>query len=876
MLVLSVALALTLLPSPTDTITPPAAVRALLSGEAIHIDGRLDEPVWGGAAAITELRQFEPNEGAPASERTDVWFAVDEGALYIAARLHDVAGDSVMALLTRRDRDSQSDFFAVHVDPMRDRRTGYQFAVSAAGVQSDATLYNDDWNDWSWDGVWTSAVHRDATGWTVEMRIPVSQLRLPDAAVSAWGMNVARGIGRRNEVSYYAPRLRQGSGFVSRFAMLEGLEPLQPRRRVELIPYATGRAEFAPVSPGNPFRDGSTMSPTGGLDLRVGLGRGLQLDATVNPDFGQVEVDPAVVNLSDVENFFEERRPFFVEGSNAFRFGYGGANNFMGFNWVNLEPFYARRIGRAPQGGLPDALHQEVPDGVRILGAAKVTGQVGGWNVGTLGAVTERTHAELASGSERWRTEVEPPTGYGVLRVQRDLAEGRHGIGMLGTFTRRSLADGPLEDALNGTALLAGLDGWVTLDADREWVMSGWGAYSRVTGTPERMLAVQRGPVHYFQRPDADHVDVDPTRTALGGGYGRLTLNRQSGSVLFNAAVGAVSPGFDNNDLGFVGQTDIINAHVSTGYRWTRPGARYQNARVQVATFGRWGFDGTRTGTGVWNQNSITWSNFSSTRIGLFAQAASTNIRATRGGAQVRQPAALEVNGAWDSDGRRALQFGVNGFVFGSGEGGGDGWGIGASATWRPASHVTLSAGPNYRLRRDGWQYLRTVTDPLATATFGERYVFGELVQHTVSADIRASWIFSPSLSLELFAQPLVSSGRYTGIRELRAPGSFDFRRYGEDGSTIDRATGTVDPDGDGPAASFGIGQPDFTVASLRGNAVLRWEYAPGSALFVVWTQDRSASETRGDFRPGASFGDLLSAGGRNVLLVKASWRLAR
>jgi hypothetical protein len=867
---------LTLLATPADTTTRPPGVRAVPRTGEIVIDGVLDEAVWSGTPAITTLLQSSPEEGAPATESIEVRFAVDEAAIYVAARLFDRSPDSVMALRTRRDRQSQSDFFELLIDPLRDLRTGYFFSVSAAGVQGDGVLQNDNWSDNSWDGVWESRVQRDATGWTVEMRIPVSQLRLPPDGGEPWGVNVGRGIGRRNEVSHYVPRLRQGAGFVSRFAELDGLDELQPRRRLEVLPYITGRAESAPRVPGNPFRNDGQLQQAAGVDLRLGLGGGLQLDATLNPDFGQVEVDPAVVNLSDVENFFEERRPFFVEGSSTFAFGYGGANNFNGFQWVNLEPFYARRIGRAPQGSVGGGEHADVPNGVRILGATKLTGRVNGWNVGALGAMTERTFADVAAGSERWRAEVEPLTGYGVLRVQRDLAGGRHGIGLLGTLTRRDNADGPLADQLNRGAVLAGVDGWLTLDGDREWVLSGWGAWSRITGTPERMLAVQRGPTHYYQRPDAGHVSVDPTRTSLDGGYGRLSLNRQSGSVLFNAAVGAVTPGFDNNDLGFVGFTDLLNAHVLTGYRWTRPTRIAQSARVQVATFGRWDFDGNRTATGLWSNNNITWKNFSSSWIGTFATTGATNVRATRGGPAMYQPARAEVFAGWESDGRKSVQLGVNGFVHGAQQGASNGWGMGANIGWRPASHVTLSVGPAYRRLRDGWQYLRAVTDPLATSTHGRRYVFGELDQHTLSADIRANWIFSPTLSLELFAQPLVSSGRYTGVRELRTPGSFDFLRYGEEGSTIDRATGAVDPDGAGPAAGFNIGQPDFTLASLRGNAVLRWEYAPGAALFVVWTQDRAMSENVGTFRPGSSFEGLLEGDGRNVMMVKATYRLGR
>jgi hypothetical protein len=346
---------------------------------------------------------------------------------------------------------------------------------------------------------------------------------------------------------------------------------------------------------------------------------------------------------------------------------------------------------------------------------------------------------------------------------------------------------------------------------------------------------------------------------------------------LFNAAVGLVTPGYENNDLGFIGQTDLINAHVSSGYRWTRPTSWYNNARLQFATFGRWDFEGNRTGgAGLWNNTNITWKNFSSSWLGFFAQGAGTNNRATRGGPVMARARYGEVFGGWESDGRKSLIVSVEGSLSGAAQHEGGGYGLSGEVTWRPVSNVNLSVGPEYRVNRNGSQYLSAVTDALAGATYGRRYVFGELEQRTLAANLRLNWIFSPRLSFELFAQPLISSGEYGTIKELAEPGTLEFHEYGSDGSTIDRTTGIVDPDGSGPAASFSIGQPDFTFASLRGNAVLRWEYAPGSTIFLVWTQDRSYNDAAGEFRPRASFDQLLDAPGRNVVMVKVSYWLSR
>ncbi|MBP6444124.1 MAG: carbohydrate binding family 9 domain-containing protein [Gemmatimonadales bacterium] len=856
--------------------TPRPQLRAVRISEPVAIDGRLDDAAWRGGALITTLVQSSPTEGAPASEATAVHLAYDDAALYVAARLRDRAPDSVMALLTRRDRSSQSDFFSLYLDPLGDRRTGYEFTVSAAGVQSDGTLYNDDWSDDAWDGVWQSSVRRDGEGWIVEMRIPLSQLRVAAAGSIHWGVNVGRGIGRRNEVSYLIPRLREGSGFVSRFAELLGPDEVTPRRRAELLPYLTGKHESAPTTLGNPFRTGSQTTPSVGADFRLGMGRGFQLDGTVNPDFGQVEVDPAVVNLSDVEVFFDERRPFFVEGINVFRFGYGGANNFMGFNWVNLDPFYSRRIGRAPQGRIPESPFSEAPQGVRILGAAKLTGRLGSWNVGTLSALTQREHARLSDGTVEQRAEIEPLAGYGVVRAQRDFAGGRHGLGVLGTVTHRDFRDNSLRDQMDAGAQLAGLDGWLTLDSKRTWVMSGWGAISRVTGTAARITALQAGAGHYYQRPDADHVELDPDATTMSGSFGRLTLNKQNGSTLFNAAVGAVSPGFEANDLGFVGRTDVLNAHVSSGYRWTKPRGLINSARYATTIFGTWDFGGARNSAGWWNNVNITWSNFSGTYFGGTVNPASTNVRGTRGGPAMASPGGFEAFAGWTSDERKPLSFEVelSGSRYAGGERHAQNYSI--AATYRPASNVSISVGPSYEALRNPAQYLRAADDPAATATYGRRYLFGDLDQQTLSGNIRVNWILSPKTSIELFAQPLISSGRYHTVRELRAPGTFAFRDFGTEGSTVDRAAGVVDPDGAGAAPAITIGQPDFTFASLRGNAVFRWEYTAGSTFFLVWTQQRAYQDSQGRFAPGSSFDRLLSEPGQQVLMMKLSYWLNR
>ncbi len=850
-------------------------VRATRLTGVITIDGRIDEAAWGKATMSGFVQSF-PNEGAGSRQGTDVHVVVDDAAMYVGARLHDSAPDSIVALLTRRDRNSQSDLFAFFLDPYGDRRSGYRFAVTAAGAQSDGVLYNDDFRDDSWDGVWASAVHRDSLGWSVELRIPLAQLRRAADPGRAWGINAGRVIGRYNETSYLTLRPQQGSGFVSRFAFLEGMNDVERRQRLEFIPYATQRAEYRAAAPGNPFRDGSRNATGAGADLRMGIGSTMQLDATILPDFGQVEVDPAVVNLTDVEVRFEERRPFFVEGNSVFRFGFGGSNNFMGFGWASPDPIYFRRIGRAPQGRAPAAEFVDAPNGVSILGAAKFTGKVGQWNVGALTAMTQREHARLWAAGQESESEIEPFTAYGIARAQRDFSGGRHGLGMLVTTAQRDTDGRDIARQVNGDAIVAGVDGWVTLDAARRWVVSGWGGTSRVTGTKERIATLQQASTHYFQRPDAEHLEVDPAATSLTGTFGRISLNKQQGSVLVNAAVGAVSPGFDANDAGFMARADLVNAHAMGGYRWTRRNSWRQSARTQTAIFSSWDFGGLVTGRGLWHQTNVTLRDFSSAFAGFQVSPEVDDPRATRGGPTIRAQSGFDVFGGGGTDARKSiiLSASLNAWRYASPD---LGYRAAVGLTYRPSSNITLSLEPAYEVASNPAQYLRAATDPLAIETHGRRYLFGALEQRTLSANLRIDWIFTPKVSFELFVQPLTSTGRYDAVRELRRGGTFDFRNFGTEGSTLDRTAGIADPDGAGPAPAILIGQPDFTFTSLRGNAVFRWEYAPGSTMFLVWTRNRAMQNATAAFRPIDAFGRLGEArDGVDVLMVKVSYWLGR
>src|SRR5262245_41045091 len=499
-----------------------AEVRAARKPAAISIDGLLTEAAWTSQPGEDRFIQADPDQGAKPSFRTEVHVVYDDDAIYIGARMFDARPDSIVANICRRDDNSHSDEFTVFLDPYHDRRTGYFFVISAAGVPRDGVEYNDDWDDGSWDGVWQGRARVDSLGWTAEMRIPYSQLRFRKSDQYRWGVNFRRNLARRNEMDFMVYTPRNESGFVSRFPDLVGIENISPARAIQVTPYATSKGEFVPHAVGDPFHNGGRYQPEVGADLKTAVGSKLTLNATVNPDFGQVEVDPAVVNLSDVETTFGEKRPFFVEGSNSYDFGFGGANNYMGFNWPGPSFFYSRRIGRSPQVGpwnYPTSYdYSDVPTGTRILGAAKLTGKIlGDWNLGVLQAVTEREEATLDVGGVRSKTVVEPLTSYSVLRANREFNGGRHGFGAIATLTGRRLDNDVLRDMLNKGAVVTGFDGWTFLDKDKVWVVTGWASRSDITGTATRLLAVQTGSGHYLQRPDAENWRVDSAATSLTG-----------------------------------------------------------------------------------------------------------------------------------------------------------------------------------------------------------------------------------------------------------------------------------------------------------------------------------------------------------------------
>jgi Domain of unknown function (DUF5916)/Carbohydrate family 9 binding domain-like len=866
-----------------NSSSPPAAgseasgrvVQAMSVSSAPRIDGRLDDEAWRTAVAAAEFRQRDPKEGEAASERTEIRVVFDEAALYVGVRLFDREASRIVRRLARRDSGSESDAVTLYLDPHHDHLTGALFEVSAAGVQRDAIIYDDRRTDFTWDAVWESGVTIDADGWTAEMRIPLSQLRFQANPEQVWGINASRYIPRKQERDWLELVPRRDSRLASTMGNLVGLDGIRSSPHLEVLPHTVAVANMtSQPTPGNPFDDGSRLSQRAGLDVKWGLSSKVTLDATVNPDFGQVEVDPAVINLTAFETSFEEKRPFFLEGTQTFKnFGKGGGGSLS----TPVSLFYSRRIGRPPQGSASGQFVDR-PRSTTILGAAKVTGkQSGGWTFGVLDAVTNQEDAELANGTTRSSVEVEPLTNYFAGRVSR---EGRRaGLGLLTTSVARQLEGSPLETSLPDQALVSGADGYVFLDSKRNWVLSGSGAGSWLTGSAAAIERQQRSSRRYYQRPDAPHVSLDTSATNLNGWTGEVGLRRNNGAVTMSSSAWAISPGFEANDLGFQRRADARGAQASvTIFKYEPDGFSHQRW-ISFSKAFRWNFNGDTQEDAYSVSAAVLFRNYWNLDGSYTFSRRAQDDRLTRGGPSGIAPRRQTTTLGFSTDGSRTVALSTSGYYSKDEY---DAWdtGGGVYVDLKPSSFLSMSAGPYVARSHYGSQFIDIVEDQTKVETFGHRYIFADIAQTQVSITTRVNLSMSPTVSLQVYAEPFVGVGDYEGIKELVRPGTYDFSRYGVDAGEISyhpiSLSYSIDPDGSGPASQFTVYDPDFNSKFLALKAVLRWEWRPGSTLYAAWTQQRYDAARPGDFDFGRDFGTLFRSPSDNVFLLKVSYWLGR
>jgi hypothetical protein len=875
---------------------PRPKAQATKRNGSVAIDGKLDEAAWAAAAPIGELTQAVPNEGRAPSEKTDIRVMYDEAAIYVGARMFDSQGPKgVRAVLTRRDQllnDAAltSDKIAVVFDPFRDKNTRIWFEVNPLGVKGDMAN-----NDPSFDPVWEAATSIDSLGWAAEIRIPLSQLRFSRDPEQLWGMQVWRIIDRLNEQNMWAFWRSNEFGGAAYFGTLEGMTLTSQPRQMEFVPYVTTKATMARVPDEDPFRSNREAQYRAGADLKVNLTSNLTLDASVNPDFGQVEVDPAVVNLSVFETTFSEKRPFFI--SNSANFSTGGLSCYFCSNVSSLSLVYTRRIGRSPQlAGLVGSRSQfmDATDATTILGAAKVTGRTKkGLTVGLMDAVTNRETAKFrAFDGDEGTQEIEPLSNYFVGRLRQDFKGGATRIGTIATLVNRKL------DNADEIARLRSRAGAIGFDLDHRWANRAYSlniqtALTGIAGDTAAIRRAQESSARFYQRTGREatgdglfDTDYDPTRTSLNG-YGFYSrLAKETGNWLGELSTNWRSPGFEANDMGVLNRADYKFFLGNVVRQWTTPGSWYRNIWLNAGVQQQFNYEGDRTGADYHAYAQATFKNYWNANIMNIYNPTYADERLTRGGPTVDHYGysyyALNLNG----DSRRRLVWGL-GINYSTPLDNDEGGRIAfyPSLTFKPTASTTISVSPSYDHDYTAQQFVTSRNDQAAPAGFGGvRYVFGRLEQKTFAVDTRINATFTPNLTLQLFAQPFLASGHYTSFKEFAKPNSGDMTYYGKDnGSTIVKGVDseaqtiyTVDPDGQGAASSFTFSNPDFNVRSLRGTAVVRWEYRPGSTLFFVWTQVREGFDTFGDFEFSRDRSALFRDRPTNVFQVKATYWIGR
>lgn len=836
------------------------------------INGILDEDVWKTGDWVDDFTQNEPYNGKEASQRTEFKILFDDNNLYVAIKAYDTSPDSIVNRLTRRDQ-ADGDLAGIILDSFHDLRTGFLFGVSSSGVKYDHIFTNDGQNEEdSWDPNWWVKTSLNSEGWVAEMKIPFSQVRFEKNSGEVWGLEVARVLYRKNETSFWQHIPKDAPGLVHLFGELKGLEQIKPRKIFDVTPYGVAKTETFKAEAENPFlAKGKLSGLNGGIDAKIGVTNNMTMDLTINPDYGQVEADPSEVNLSAYETFLNERRPFFVEGNNITNFSLGIGDGGVG----NDNLFYSRRIGRQPHGDpeLNDGWYADVPGNTPIIGAAKLTGKTkNGLSVGLVEAMTAEVKAEIDTiGGRKFET-VEPLTNYMVGRIQKDFKEGKTIIGGIFTSTNRML-DSNLSDILHKAAYTGGID-FTQYFKDKNWMFNLNTAFSLVEGSQKAIENTQKSSAHYFQRPDNNYSPLDTTRTSLAGAGGRIQLVKQNGHWNFMAASIWKTPGFEINDLGYMREADQILSLLWAGYNVWDPKWIYRQYNINADFYGVNNFGGNWTGGGFeWNAN-MNLKNYWSVWTGGSFNTPSLSTGMLRGGPMMKMPGSSNSRIGFSTDSRKKLVFNVYANDGKGYEQSSESFNTGVDITYKPTNYIVFTVSPGFSKSYSELQY---VSD--AKYQNNDRYIFASIDRKTISTSFRVNLNLSPDLTFQYWGQPFVATGKYYNHKYIIDP---LVDSYHNRFSTY--SPGQISPDGDNynidenidGKNDYSFEKRDFNVQEFLSNFVVRWEYSPGSSLFLVWSQTRSSSNTSGNLDFLNDLGDLFDTGDNqphNVFLIKFSYR---
>lgn len=850
-----------------DAVSKKSYTTKLINpSETPTIDGLHNEKAWEIVDWATDYIENEPDENTAPTEQTKFKILYDQNNLYIAVRCYDKDPKGIVKRLSRRD-GFDGDWVEFNIDSYNDKRTGFSFTMSAAGVKGDEFI-SENGNNWdgSWNPIWYLATNTDNEGWTAEAKIPLSQLKFGNDKEQIWGIQSTRRYFRAEERSVWQRIKRDAPGWVSEFGELRGLSNIEPQKQFEIQPYVLGQYDSYPKEPNNPFRDGSDGKLNFGIDAKIGITNDLTLDLTINPDFGQVDADPGAIALDGFQIFFQERRPFFVENKNIFDFRFAD-------NQDNL--FYSRRIGREPQGNptVPESAYTNVPINSTILGAAKFSGKTkNGWSIGLLETVTSNEFAKINDNGNTSEQLVEPATNYLVGRVQKDFNNRNSYIGGIFTATNRNLKANEL-DFLRKAAYTTGFDfrhNW----KNRKYFFAGNIVASHVNGSKEAITQTQQELTHLFQREDAGHVSVDENRTSLAGSGGKLEIGKSSvGNWRYYTNLTWRSPELELNDVGFLRQADEIKQNSGLSFQTLKPIGIFRKISSQFDQFTTYDFDSN------FNRNQMSIginANFKNNwNVGfesIYKPRIYTNS-ALQGGPRFRfSEEVIQVLNI-GSDSRKKIRYNTslvtsigknNSFSYNE---------INFGLEVQPSNALTVSINPGFTLSKNKTQYVDQTS-------FGDasRYITANINQQTLSAAVRINYTINPNLTLQYYGEPFISKGKYTEFNRVTNPVADYYRDrvsfFNENQISLDENNDNfvVDENIDG-IGDYSFKNPDFAYVQFRSNLVMRWEYIPGSEIFLVWSQGTTGFGNPKDTIFSSLDSQILGQKPENIFLIKATYR---
>ena len=883
LLILSAFLFITGKSNAQDTIIPKKKYFTQRLSGTITLDGIPKEEAWNIVEWGGDFIQWMPDQGKSPSQQTNFKILYDDKFLYIGYQCHDLAPDSIVRRMGRRDV-FPGDWIEINIDSYHDQRTAFSFTLSVSGVRSDEFV-SENGNNWdaSWNPIWFAKTHQDEKGWSGEVKIPLSQIRYGDDAEKVWGFQVTRRLFRKEERStwQYIP---QNSGvWVSGFGELHGLKDIPMHRQVEIAPYITAQAEKYKKEEGNPFAEGFDGKLSGGVDGKVAVTNDLILDFTVNPDFGQVEADPSQVRIDGFQNFFEERRPFFIESRNIFDYRLTGSE--AGGDYDADLLFYSRRVGSSPHGypNTGNGEYVKMPLNTTILGAAKFSGKTKkGVSIGILESVTEREMATIDDHGQQRKEMVEPLTNYFVARVQKDIKSGNTVLG--GIFTAVNREEG-LSDILHRNAYSGGLD-FLHFWKNRTWYFRGNVVFSNVNGTKEAILNTQTSFEHLFQRPNAPEVEVDSGRTSLTGMGGTFRLGKiggrsgKHGEVFkFETGVTVRSPQLELNDIGFMLTSNEINHFTWAGVQWQRPFSIFRSARINYNHWSRWDYGGQFLYQAFNFNAHATFKNNWQTGMGTTWNPYDISNNALRGGSSLRRPAGMGQFLYAGTDSRKKVYANVNLNFFWGFEKTITGGDYNLSVTFQPLNSLNISLSAAYS------DYWRRQDQFVSNINYNNslRTIVSEVNQNTLRFVGRLNFNITPDLTLQYYGQPFTTRPLYTnfGYVTNALAKNYDDRFHVFTPSEIsydaNNSIYNVDETGDG-IADYSFSNPDFNFVQFRSNLVLRWEYKAGSELYVVWSQGNTP-DAFGDLDTPLTeslFNNAFADQARNIFLIKWTYRFLK